>query len=134
MGYVYQEYPKNLYRWGATGVRESKLFRTAEEVEPGWVSIDDLGEPPAAELPSQPMPGKEAASAAKRIITLEQENKRLLDTVKLYEDESAAKDREIGALREALEAAEAMLKEQGLEAPAVEPAPKTEKKKRTAKA
>lgn len=60
------EYPKNLYRWTESGEKVSKLFKTEADVEPGWVSHDDLGEfgaKPAKAAKPAPAPSAEDVSA-----------------------------------------------------------------------
>lgn len=123
MGYVYQEYPKTFHRI-ADGKHQTRVFASAEAVEPGWVELDALG--PLPEAPKPPAPRKPSE--------IESENAVLKDSVKLLEDEAKAKDGEIAALRAQVAACEAMLDEMGDEAPAPEaPAepPSPKKKKRT---
>lgn len=110
MGYVYKEYPKTLYRWGADGAREGKTFASAEDVEAGWVELQDLGAAPAGEA-KPALSDKEAVAAGKRLVALERENAAMKDTIKLFEDEAAAKDKEIAALREAVKAGDALAEE-----------------------
>ena len=131
MGYVYKEYPKSLFRIDADGNRREQVFHSAEDVTPGWVDLADLPDA-KPDAPASPLSNKEAAAAGKRLVALERENLALKDTVKLYEDERAAMERETKALRDALDAAQALITEQGgegVEAPPVtEPTPKKKRK------
>lgn len=104
MGYQYKEYPKSLYRIEPDGTRRERVFHSAEEVEPGWTDLAGLPVEPVL-----PLTSSEAVAAGKRLINLERENASMRDTIKLYEDETAAKDREIAALRQALAAQDAAL-------------------------
>jgi hypothetical protein len=100
--YEYKEYPKSLFRTDADGTRRERLFKSAEEVEPGWTDLAGL---PVEPLPlAPPMPSADAVSAGKRLVAMERENAALKDTLKLYEDENKA-------LRTALDAAKAMIPE-----------------------
>jgi hypothetical protein len=133
MSYVYKEFPKSMFRIDPDGSRRERVFPSADEVEPGWVDLADLADWPNAkpETPA-PLSNEGAVSAGKRLVQAERDNIALKDTVKLYEDETKAKNGEIKALREALEIAREMIVEQGgeaLEAPAkTETKPKRKRK------
>lgn len=97
------EYPKTFYRYDETGERVGKTFACAEDVEKGWVSFEDLPPPPPKKAVAA-VSGKEAGDAAKRLVAAESEVARLKDTLKLYEDETRAKDETLAAYKEFLSA------------------------------
>lgn len=79
------EFPKTYYRWTEAGTMVGRTFKALEDVEPGWVVIEELGPPP--EPKPEPAPAPESPTLAdKRFAQAVSENERLKDTVKLYED------------------------------------------------
>lgn len=93
------EFPKTLYRYDETGERIGKTFAAPEQVETGWISIDDLGPPPPKAATAPVVSSKEAGEAAKRLVAAEGEVSRLRDTVKLYESETQHKDATLAAYK-----------------------------------
>jgi len=75
------EYPKNLYRLSKAGAVEGRLFATEEDVEPGWLEINDEMRAVMAATPVVEPERKKAALAPnkmpQRVGELEQENRRL---------------------------------------------------------
>lgn len=67
----------------------------------------------AASPPDAPMSNKEAASAGKRLAALERDAAAMKDTIKYYEDQTKASDRELKALREALALSQDPIKQAG---------------------
>lgn len=63
MSYVYQEYPKTLYRM-KDGVREGRTFASEADVEPGWVDIGELDREPPGWGDDAPVAPAATAAAA----------------------------------------------------------------------
>lgn len=85
---AYNEWPKTLYRYDENGEMVGKTFNAAADADAGWLSVEEF-----AALPVPPKPPKpEAAPAPVSDNKLADDNRRLLDSVKVQEDMIVAKD------------------------------------------
>ena len=133
----FNEYPKTLYRYDESGERIGKTFASEDAVEPGWVCIDDLGPAPAKKA-APAMSGADSAAAGKRLAEAERANASMRDTIKLYEDQTAADAKTLAAYKAFLDQVrtdpgcpadlKAAISELLDGKPAEEPKPKTKKK------
>lgn len=104
------EFPKTFYRFNEAGEQEGKTFKSAAEVEDGWLTWEQFSALPRPKAKSSPkLDGSVAVDAEKRIVTAEADNARLKDTLKLREDEATIKDSRIAALEAQIEAQRAFL-------------------------
>ena len=101
---AFHEYPKTLYRWEGD-ILKSCTFASAEAVEPGWTSIDDLGPNAFSWLTAKATNADPISVASipadglpKLYNELLAENDALKESVKLLEDELAARERKIAGL------------------------------------
>lgn len=78
--YVYQEFPKTLYRINARGELESRTFAREEDVDHGWLEHGEAMRAVVNEAVA-------AEPAPRRYRELQDENARLKETVKFLEDE-----------------------------------------------
>ena len=101
---AFHEYPKTLYRWEGD-ILKSCTFASAEAVEPGWTSIDDLGPNAFSWLTAKATNADPISVASipadglpKLYNELLAENVALKESVKLLEAEVDTRERKIAAL------------------------------------
>lgn len=83
------EYPKTFYRYSETGEREGRTFACPEDVEKGWLTVEDFAKLPVPPRPADPASGVDAKALATELSKL----KKAYDSAaKMHDEMIAAKD------------------------------------------